>query len=95
MGPVGGQGGGGVGPPSGADVKGEETVTLTLMGSAFSTKAEQEAAYNLFNTISAAVDNAHVSFGKFSIELTVPREVADEVAHFVEDLGVSINRKSI
>ena len=64
------------------------------MGSAFSTKEEQEAGYNLFNIISAAIDNADVSFGKFSIELTVPTGVADDVARFVEHLGVSINRNA-
>jgi hypothetical protein len=95
-GPGSGQpGGGGVVPPGGPKPVGEETVTLTLMGSAFAGKEEQDAGYNLFNIISAAIDNADVSFGKFSIELTVPGEVADEVARFVEDLGVSINRKPL
>ena len=71
----------------------EETVTLTLMGSAFSSKEEQDAGCQLFTLIAAAVDNADVSFGKLSIELTGPGAVAEEVERYVEDLGVAINRK--
>ncbi len=43
----------------GADTGGasnEETVTLTLMGSA--SKADQDAGYDLFSSIAAAIDNA-------------------------------------
>lgn len=74
---------------------GEETVTLTLMGSAFASRIEQDAGYELFTTIAAAIDNAEVSFGKFSIELTLPEAIAAEIEGHLDGLGVSVNRRTV
>ena len=70
-------------------------MTLTLMGSAFSDRVEQDAGYDLFSTIATAIDNAQVSFGKFSIELTVPESVAARIEGHLDGLGVSANRRPV
>ena len=73
----------------------EEAVTLTMMGSAFASRAEQDSGYDLFTAIATAIDDASVSFGKFSIELTVPEDVAAEIVSHLEDLGVAVNRRHV
>lgn len=73
----------------------EQRVVMSLMGSAFNDRNDQDAAYRLFTTLATALDNGQVSFGKFQIEVTLPPNVAGKLEAAATELGVNVSRSDI
>lgn len=80
---------------SGAVGPAEQRVVMSLMGSAFNDRNEQDAAYRLFTVLANALDNGQVSFGKFQIEVTLPASIAEQLEGAANELGVNVSRSDI
>ncbi len=81
--------------PVGSEAASEQRIVISLMGSAFNSREEQDAGYMLFTALANALDGNQVSFGKFQIEVTLNLAVAEKLAEAASDLGISISRTNI
>lgn len=80
---------------AGSSTAEEQRIVMSLMGSAFTDRNEQDAGYKLFTALATALDNGQVSFGKFQIEVTLPTALAEQVERAANELGVNTSRTNL